>query len=78
MSHEQFSRYDFDLSAAQADTDGKWIAFLEIGLRGGHDADTEIIFPKQRIGPDELFDTEQAALEEARRFARAHVSSGEF
>lgn len=75
---ERFSRYRFDMSGSQLPGSGKWVPYLEIRVDANGQGDEEVIFPRQRISKDDVFDTESLAIEEARRFARAHVSSGEF
>lgn len=77
MTSERFCHYQFEMSGTQL-PDGKWIPYLEIKLDAGEQADGEVIFPRQRIAEDDVFESEDAAIEEARRFARNHVSSGEF
>lgn len=78
MSKERYASFEFDLSADRIASSGKWMPYLEIkDYSEDHDAG-EVIFPRQRIAEEDVFDSEQAALDEARRFAMAHVSSGEF
>lgn len=76
MTSERFANYQFDMSAVQLPESGKWAPFLEIRIESG--TRDEVIFPKQRIAEEDVFDSEDAAIEEARRFAKNHVSSGEF
>lgn len=78
MTSERFSNYRFELSGTQLSDSGKWVPYLEIRDYSENPEDGEIIFPMQRIGADDVFDSEEAAVSEARRFATAHVSSGEF
>lgn len=78
MSKERFSNFEFDLSAVRHAGDGRWIPYLEIRDCSEDQDVGAVIFPKQRIAEDEAFESEQAALDEARRFAMVHVSSGEF
>jgi hypothetical protein len=47
-------------------------------MHSGDEADGEVIFPRQRIAEEDVFDSEDSAMAEARRFAMNHVSSGEF
>ena len=78
MSKERFSNFEFDLSASRHADSGRWVPYLEIrDYSEDHEAG-EVIFPRQPIAEDDVFDSEQAAIDEARRFAMAHVSSGEF
>lgn len=77
MTSERFCDYEFGMSAAPF-ADGKWIPYLEIKVYSDDQADGEVIFPWQRIAEEDVFDSEDAALSEARRFAINHVSSGEF
>jgi hypothetical protein len=78
MASERFSRYQFELTGAQMEDGAKWVPYVEIRIRTDQEADGPVIFPRQRIAGDEAFDSEDDAIEEARRFAMAHVSSGEF
>jgi hypothetical protein len=75
---ERFHKYRFEMSGARLVDSGKWVPYLEIKLHSDVQEDEEVIFPKQRISGEDVFDSEDAALDEARRFAIAHVSSGEF
>lgn len=78
MTSERFSNYRFELSGAQLPDSGKWVPYLEIRDCAESPEDGEVIFPMQRIAAEDVFDSEEAAMEEARRFAISHVSSGEF
>jgi hypothetical protein len=78
MTSERFARYRFEMSGLRLTDSGKWVPWLEIKICADDPADGEIIFPKQRIAEDDVFESEDAAVDEARRFAIAHVSSGEF
>jgi hypothetical protein len=78
MTTERFANFRFDMSANRAAENGMWIPFLEIIEKHSNDDDETVIFPKQRIGLDEVFASESDAIAEARRFAVEHVSSGEF
>jgi hypothetical protein len=77
MANEHFSNYEFEMSAAPLEG-GKWASYLEIRTHVGNGADQKVIFPRQRIAEDDMFDSEHDAIAEARRFAMNHVSSGEF
>jgi hypothetical protein len=77
MTSERFCNYEFEMSAAQL-PGGKWIPYLEIRIYSDDQADGEVIFPRQRIAEEDVFDSGDAAIAEARRFAMNHVSSGEF
>jgi hypothetical protein len=77
MTSERFCNYEFEISLAQL-PDGKWVPYLEIKMHSGDEADGEVIFPRQRIAEEDVFDSEDSAMAEARRFAMNHVSSGEF
>lgn len=78
MTTERFSKFQFDLSADQRPDSGKWVPYLEIRDYSEDANAGEVIFPRQQIAEDDVFDSEQAAIDVARRFAMAHVSSGEF
>jgi hypothetical protein len=77
MTSERFCNYEFEMTAAQL-AGGKWVPYLEIKIHSDDQVDGEAIFPKQRIAEEDVFDSEDAAIAEARRFAKNHVSSGEF
>lgn len=78
MTKERFSNFQFDLSAARLPVSGKWVPYLEIRDYSEEKDEGEVIFPRQRIAEEDVFDSEHDAMQEARRFAVAHVSSGEF
>lgn len=78
MTTERFSSYQFEMSGSQQPDSGKWIPYLEIRNYSEDREEGEVIFPRQRIAGDDVFDSEDAAIDEARRFAMSHVSSGEF
>ncbi len=78
MTSERFSHYRFELSGARIPDSEKWVPYLEIRDCTNNVEDGEVIFPKQRIAMEDVFDSEEAAMAEARRFAISHVSSGEF
>lgn len=78
MTKERFSSFQFDISATRLADDGKWVPYLEIRDYSEDREAGEIIFPRQRIATEDVFDSEAEAIDEARRFALAHVSSGEF
>ncbi|MGE5622298.1 MAG: hypothetical protein ACM3WS_03980 [Bacillota bacterium] len=75
---ERYASFEFDLSADRLGDGGKWVPYLEIrDYSEDHEAG-EVIFPRQRIAEEDVFESEQAAIDAARRFAMGHVSSGEF
>ena len=76
MTSERFCNYEFEMTAAQL-AGGKWVPYLEIRYSDDQ-VGSQAIFPKQRIAEEDVFDSEDAAIAEARRFAKNHVSSGEF
>ncbi|HYD63806.1 MAG TPA: hypothetical protein VEC35_25860 [Noviherbaspirillum sp.] len=78
MTSEQFSKYRFELSGAKLPDSGKWAPYLEIRDCSENQEAGEVIFPMQRLATEDVFDSEEAAIAEARRFAISHVSSGEF
>ncbi|GAB3552728.1 hypothetical protein GCM10027343_38630 [Noviherbaspirillum agri] len=78
MPSERFSNYRFELSGSQLPDSGKWVPCVEIRDYSEDPQDGEVIFPLQRIAAEDVYDSEEAAIAEARRFAIAHVSSGEF
>jgi hypothetical protein len=77
MASERFCNYEFEISAARL-PDGKWIPYLEIKIYSDDQVEEDVIFPRQRIAEEDVFNSEEAAIDEARRFAMNHVSSGEF
>jgi hypothetical protein len=78
MTIERFAHFQFDMSAAQLPDRAGWVPYLEIRICNNHEAAGDVIFPKQRISAEDVYESEQAAIEEARRFAISHVSSGEY
>jgi hypothetical protein len=78
MTSERFARYQFEMNGVQLPESGKWVPWLEIRIYSHNQVDGEVIFPMQRLAGEDVFDTEDAAIMEARRFAVEHVSSGEF
>jgi hypothetical protein len=78
MTSEQFSKYRFEMSGTQLPDSGKWAPYLEIRDCSENLEAGEVIFPMQRLAAEDVFDSEEAAIAEARRFAISHVSSGEF
>jgi len=78
MTSERFSNYLFELSGSQLPDSGKWVPYLEIQDCSEDPENGEVIFPLQRIAAEDSYESEEAAIAEARRFAIAHVSSGEF
>lgn len=78
MTSERYSNYRFQLSGSQLADSGKWVPYLEIRDYSEDPGEGEVIFPMQRITAEDVYDSEEAAIAEARRFAIAHVSSGEF
>lgn len=77
MTIERHSQYRFDMTGTRL-ADGKWAPYLEISVCPDDRVDGQVIFPKQRISEEDEFESEEAAIREARRFAVAHVSDGEF
>jgi hypothetical protein len=78
MTSERFCHYQFEMSGSRLPESGKWVPYLEIKIHSVDQMDGEIIFPQQRVSGEDVFDSEDAAIAEARRFAMNHVSSGEF
>lgn len=78
MTTERFSQYQFEMSGTQLTDSGKWVPYLQIKVHSNGQENGEVIFPLQRVAEEDVFDSEEAAIDEARRFAMNHVSSGEF
>lgn len=78
MTTERHSSFQFEMSALPEAGSGKWVPYLEIRDYSEDSQAGEVIFPRQRIAEEDVFDSEADAIDEARRFAMAHVSSGEF
>jgi hypothetical protein len=78
MTSERFARYGFEISGAQLHDSDRWVPYLEIRLYSHDQVDGEVIFPMQRVAKEDVFESEDEAIAEARRFAMEHVSSGEF
>lgn len=78
MTTERFCHYQFEMSGTQLTDSGKWVPYLQIKVHSDDQENEDVIFPLQRVAEEDVFDSEEAAINEARRFAMNHVSSGEF
>lgn len=70
MPTEQIGKYEIDFEASELPESAGWAAYVAVFGQSDNPAHRNDLVPRKRVGLDQKFETEAAALEAAHRIAR--------